>query len=368
MKNLFLIFIIAFLGSCTKKTTPTSNPVTASGIITTIAGNGSGGYSGDGGPATAAEMNIGFGGIAVDGTGNVFIAEELNERIRKATITGIISTIAGNGAGASSGVGSYSGDGGPAISAGLGDPSDVAVDGSGNVYICDTRNNRIRKVTAAGIISTIATGLNVPYGVAVDGNNNVYIADQNNNLVKKVNTSGIISIVAGNGTQGYDGDGGIATAAELTYPTGIAVDGSGNIYIADGGNNRIRKVTTSGIITTVAGNGFGAIVGTGSASGGYSGDGGAATAAELNYPVSVAVDASGNIYIADQNNNRIRKVNTLGIISTFAGNGTQAFANLIGDGGAATAAEVNVPGGVAVDGSGNVYILDGSNRIRKVSK
>ena len=216
--------------------------------------------------------------------------------------TGIITTIAGNG------IAGYSGDGGLATNA----------------------------------------ELNNPYGVAVDSNGNIYIADTNNNRIRKVNsTTGIITTIAGNGTAGYSGDGGLATNAELYYPYGVAVDSNGNIYIADTYNNRIRKVnSTTGIITTIAGNG----------TAGYSGDGGPATNAQLNYPYGVAVDSSGNIYIADTDNNRIRKVNsTTGIITTIAGNGNPGYS---GDGGPATNAELYDPSGVAVDSNGNIYIAD----------
>ena len=217
--------------------------------------------------------------MAVDASGNLYIADTGNNRIRKVSATGIITTVAGNGSAG------YSGDGGPATSAQLDGPEGVAVDGSGNLYIADTCNNRIRKVSATGIITT----------------------------------------VAGNGSAGYSGDGGPATSAQLSLPAGVAVDGSGNLYIADSGNNRIRKVSATGIITTVAGNG----------SPGYSGDGGPATSAQLNQPAGVAVDASGNLYIADSSNNRIRKVSATGIITTVAGNGFDGYS---GDGGPATSA------------------------------
>ncbi|NCX95569.1 MAG: hypothetical protein EBX41_04010, partial [Chitinophagia bacterium] len=283
----------------------------------------------------------------------------------------IITTIAGNGSGG------YSGDGGAATAASLNEPKGVAVDASANVYIADCFNNRIRKVNTSGIISTIAgngsagysgdggaataASLSLPKGVAVDASGNVYFPDQNNNRIRKVNTSGVISTIAGNGSLGYSGDGGAATAASLSGPYGVAVDASGNVYIADCFNNRIRKVNTSGVISTIAGNGYHDSTGRG----GYGGDGGAATAASLNYPIGVAVDASGNVYIADYNNKRIRKVNTSGIISTIAGNGSPGYS---GDGGAATAASFNYSEGVAVDASGNVYIADSyDNRIRKVT-
>jgi streptogramin lyase len=333
-------------------------------IITTIAGNGTGSYSGDGGAATAAELS-GPSGVTIDGSGNVFIADFNNNCIRKVNTLGIISTIAG------SDTGGYSGDGGAATAAILDYPYGVAVDGSGNVYIADQLNNRIRKVNTSGIISTFAgngTGgysgdsiaataaeLFVPAGVAVDGNGNVYIADNGNNRIRKVDTSGFISTFAGNGTAGYSGDSAAATAAELNGPYGLAFDDSGNLYIADRYNNRIRKVNTSGIITTFAGD----------STSGFGGDGGAAIAAELNGPTGVTVDGSGNVYIADGNNYRIRKVNTSGIITTIAGDGTGGYG---GDGGAATIAEMNRPAGVTTDSYGNLYIADQNNdRIRRVS-
>jgi len=338
--------------------------VNTSGIISTVAGNGTAGYSGDGGAATAAQLSNPFS-VAVGSTGNIYIADGSNNRIRKVNTSGIISTVAGNG------TAGYSGDGGAATAASLSSPYGVAVDSAGNIYIADRSNNRIRKVNTSGIISTVAGNgalgysgdggaataaqLSSPHRVTVDSSGNIYIADTGNYRIRKVNTSGIISTVAGNGTQGYSGDGGAATAAQINNPYGVAVDSAGNIYIADNGNKRIRKVNTSGIISTVAGNG----------TGGYLGDGGVATAAQLNNPYGVTVDNNGNIYIADTSNRRIRKVNTSGIISTVAGNGTAGYS---GDGGAATAAQLNNPYGVTVDNSGNIYIADTSNRrIRKVN-
>jgi trimeric autotransporter adhesin len=345
--------------------TTTVNKVITTGslYITTIAGNNTAGYSGDGGAATAAEL-YDPRCVAVDGSGNVYIADAYNNRIRKVDPSGVISTFAGNG------TAGYSGDGGAATAAELSYPRGVAVDGSGNVYIADQNNNRVRKVAPSGFISTFAGNgtagysgdggaataakLYYPTGVAVDGSGNVYIADYFNHRIRKVDPSGVISTIAGNSNVGYSGDGGAATAAKLYYPLGVAVDGSGNVYIADEDNHRIRKVNPLGIISTIAGNG----------TVGYSGDGGAATAAELDDPTGVAVDGSGNVYIADQANSVIRKVDLSGVISTFAGNGTFGYS---GDGGVAIAAQLNHPAGVAVDGSGNVYIADYyNNRIRKV--
>ena len=294
-------------------------------IIKTFAGNGTYVYSGDGGSADSAGLAYPTG-VAMDASGNLFIADHLNNRIRKVSNNGVITTVAGNGFCDGSGNGGYSGDGGSATSAELSNPYGVAVDASGNLFIADLTNNRIRKVSTSGVITTVAGNgfgagngkggyggdggsaisaeLYDPEGVAVDASGNLFIADYLNNRIRKVNTSGIITTVAGNGTKGYSGDGGSADSAELRGPTGVAVDSIGNLFIADYLNNRIRKVSNNGVITTVAGNGFGA----GNGQGRYSGDGGSADSAELNNPYGVAVDASGNLFIADYNNSRIREV------------------------------------------------------------
>ena len=377
--------------------------VDSSGNISTVAGGGS--SLGDGGAATAARLN-GPQGVALDGSGNLYIADQNNDRIRKVDSSGNISTVAGSGAQG------FSGDGGAATAAQLTLPSNVVLDALGNLYIADATNNRIRKVDSAGVISTVAGSgtagfsgdggaataaqLNTPWDVAVDGSGNLYIADVNNNRIRKVDSSGNISTVAGTGTSGFSGDGGAATAAQLTLPGSVVLDALGNLYLADGSNNRIRKVDSDGNISTVAGreqlngptgvapDGSGnlyiadsnnhrihkvdsaGVISTvaGSGTAGFSGDGGAATAARLSTPVDVALDGAGNLYIADLSNSRIRKVDSAGVISTVAGSGTAGFS---GDGGAATAAQLNRPNGVALDGAGNLYISDGSNhRIRKV--
>jgi len=339
------------------------------GIIITVVGNGTQGYSGDNGAATSASLDYPEG-VAVDSAGNIYIADSVNLRIRKvAAGTGIITTVAGNG------TYEYSGDKGAATSSSLNGPSGVAVDSAGNIYIAETGNNCIRKVAAGtGIITTVAgngtygysgdngaatsAGLEGPSGVAVDSGGNIYIADTGSNCIRKVAAgTGIITTVAGNGTHDYSGDNGAATSASLAWPYGVAVDSTGNIYIADYGSNRIRKVTAgTGIITTVAG--FGTI--------GYFGDNGPATSASLDYARGVAVDSAGNIYIADNENNRIRKVTAgTGIITTVAGNGTQGY---FGDNGTATSASLFQPDSMAVDSAGNIYIADTeNNRIRKVA-
>ena len=290
----------------------------------------------------------------------------------------IIETYAGTG------TASYTGDGGQASSATLNQPNQINFDGSGNMFICDNSNNRVRKINlATGIITLVAgggatgtggdgnpaTAASVQFGaggfgnagiagVAVDASGNVYISDGTNNKIRVVTAStGIISTYAGTGTAGALGDGAAASAAQLSAPRGLAIDGSGNLYIADANNNKVRKIVLStGIITTVAGTG----------TAGATGDGAAATSALLNSPRGVCTDAAGNIYIADRSNNKVRKVTvSSGIISTFAGNGTGGFA---GDGGAAATAQVNRPSDVKADASGVIYIADNSNaRIRMVT-
>jgi len=336
-----------------------------SGIIITVAGDGAFGFSGDGGPATSASLNFAFD-VAVDNSGNLYIADTANGRIRQVDhSSGIITTIAGNGLG-------FSGDGWPATSAPVNGPRAVALDGSGDLFIIDSY--RIRRVDhASGIINTVAgngqegyggdggpatdASIDKTNGLAADLNGNVYIGDRVNGRIRRVDhKSGIIATVAGNGTFGFSGDGGPATTASLGGAEGVAVDRSGDLYIADRGNNRVRRVNhKTGIITTVAGNG----------SAGFSGDGGPATSAALNSPGKVAVDDPGNLYIADSANYRIRRVDhKSGIITTMAGDGTPGFS---GDGGPATSAMINDPSGVAVDGSGNLYMADAlSNRIRRV--
>jgi sugar lactone lactonase YvrE len=349
------LFIADYNNNCIGEVTP-------AGVVSTVAGNGTAGFSGDGGPATSAQLDEPFG-VAVDTAGNLFIADLGNERVRKVTPGGVVSTAAGNG------TQGFSGDGGPATAAQLNFPQDAAVDTAGNLFIADLGNNRVRKVTPGGVISTVAGGgtsglgdggqatsaqLYNPTGVAVDTAGNLFIADKGNYRIRKVTTGGVISTVAGNGTAGFSGDGGPATSAQLNEPNGVAVDTAGNLFIADLSNQRIRKVTPAGIISTVAGNG----------TGGFSGDGGPATSAQFYSPDGAAVDTSGNMFIADVGNNRVRKVTPGGVISTVAGGGTSG----LGDGGLATSAELNFPWGVAVDTAGNLFIGDTSNnRVRKVT-
>ncbi len=341
---------------------PTTGAVVAftPGVISTYAGNGTFDFSGDGGAAVAAALD-GPGPLATDGSGNLYIVD--NIRIRKVTPSGTITTIAGTG------TAGYSGDGGPATAAQLDRlGGGIAVDASGNIYF--TQFECIRVINSAGIISTYAGAnatqgfagdggpataalLDGPAGLAVDAAGDLYVADQGNNRVREITTSGMISTVVGSANAGFSGDGGDATAAGLQGPAGVAVDGSGNLYIADYGNNRIRKVS-GGTITTIAGDGTQQ----------SSGDGGLSTAAELNQPISVAVDATGDLYIAESGSGLIRKVNIAGTIYTVAGS-SRGFG---GDGGSAIAAELTGPSAVAVDSYGNLYISDPpTSRVRQVN-
>jgi uncharacterized protein (TIGR03437 family) len=330
----------------------------ASGMITTVAGNGTQGFSGDNGPATSAQL-IDPEGIVVDSAGNLYFADGDNNRIRKVS-NGVISTVAGNG------TQGFGGDNGAAVNAQLNFPHGVAIDSTSNLYIADSGNSRIRKV-ANGVITTVAGGgtlvgdngpttsaqLGDPSGVALDSSGNLYVADGVSNRIWEV-SNGVVTAVAGNGTKGFSGDNGPATSAQLNSPISVAVDTAGNLYIADGNNNRVRKVA-NGVITTIAG----------SASGGFSGDNGPATSAQL-YPVGVAVDSSGNLYISDTYNQRIRKVAN-GVITTVAGNGTCCSS---GDNNAtATGSTLSGPTGIAVDAAGNLYIADNffDTRVLRVS-
>src|SRR5579871_3251791 len=482
--------------------------VTPSGVITTIAGNGNSGFSGDGAAATQAALSH-PGAVAVDNAGNVFVADNRNGRIRKITATGNITTVAGNGAISSttstvpapgdggpatqapvyfptgiavdqngalwiagdfvlrqvspSGVISsialpigtctsistelaldgagdvfvsnapcgyvfkmkpggaftliagnapenlskaFSGDGGPALTAGLNEPMGLALDAAGNLYIADSGNGRIRQINSSAIINTVAGNgsyrfggdgapplsayLSSPVGVAVGKDGNLYIADTANNRIRKV-AGGRISTVAGSGGRGFSGDGGPATSASLNLPLGVAADEAGNVYIADATNSRLRKATRDGIINTILGGGGSValdssddvfttdaatvyeltadgkslVVARNNPQSSNPGDGGPATATRLFFVISVAVDAAGNVFIADRSGQRVRKVTTDGVIHTVAGNGTAGFS---GDGGPATAASLNTPYGIALDAVGDLYIADqGNHRVRVVT-
>jgi len=331
-------------------------------IINTTVGNGSPGFSGDGGSGTSAQIDTVYG-VAVDARGNAYIADSRNHRIRKIA-GGTITTVAGTGQEG------FSGDGGTATSAQLSSPRDVAVDAQGNVYIADTGNCRIRKVTPAGVISTVAGNgtagfagdggpsasaqLSYPAGLAADSAGNLYIADSWNYRVRKITADGNIQTVAGNGSYGPYGDGGPAAAASLGLIESLTVDAAGKLYLSDSYNHRVRVVDPGGTISTVVGGGFGPAV-----------DFGAAETANLKFPKGVTADSQGNLYIADSMNHRLRKVSSSGIISTVAGNGAPGFS---GDGSAGTLAQLNGPSGLAADSNGTLVFSDLWNyRVRSVA-
>ncbi|HUE00088.1 MAG TPA: IPT/TIG domain-containing protein [Bryobacteraceae bacterium] len=338
--------------------------------INTFAGNGTAGYSGDGGPATQAEINR-VVGLATDAAGNIYLADQNNNRVRRVDTKGVITTFAGTGAAG------YSGDGGPAAQAELSGPLGVCVAPSGAIYVNDYGNERIREISTSGIITTVAgngsTGNSgdggpataaefvIPIRCAVDLSGNLFIVDQGAFRVRKVDSSGTITAYAGTGAQGFSGDGGPATQAEMNNPTWVTVDAAGNLYVTDQFNFRIRLINAaSGTITTVAGNGDNA----------FAGDGGPATQASLGYPGGTVVDPTGALFIVDGSNNRIREVSG-GVITTVAGTGPAGYT---GDGGAPLQAELNSPFPITLDSAGNLYVGDGDypsdatdNRVRVIS-
>ncbi len=345
--------------------------VNAAGIITIVAGNLVRDFVGDGGPAANASfafvdsLEIIPSCLATDGAGNLYICDTFNSRLRRVNSAGIITTVAGNGSY------KFSGDGGSARSANLSNPHGVIKDTAGNLYVVDTINNRIRKIATDGTISTIAgTGfygyagdggpaiaarMALPTAIAFDRQGNLLVADFFNHAIRSISPSGVITTLAGAPSrQGLAGDGGPAVNASLNFPIGVSADGGGNVYIADANNHRIRKVNAAGIITTVAGS-----------TPGFSGDGGPATSASLQGPQSAIADAAGNLYIGDTFNQRIRKVTAAGIISTIGGTGANAFS---GDGGPAVAAAFSLPTQLQFDSAGNLYVLDfGPSRIRVIA-
>jgi uncharacterized protein (TIGR03437 family) len=375
--------------------------VDSRGVIRTVAGTGRRGYAGDGDAATAASLNEPRG-LALDAGGNLYIADSGNHRVRRVGRDGVIATIAGNGEARTAG------DRGQAANASVNNPSAVATDRAGNVFIAET--DRIRQIDAAGTITSLLSGfsisglivspqgvlyfsdsgtlqhqvfrvsertpvvvagilrpgfsgdggpaseasLNAPGGLAVDPAGNVYIADRDNFRLRRVDVAGIITTIAGNGQFRFSGDGLTARGATLNQPAAVAPDGRGGLLIVDVGNHRIRRVSAGGVIETIAGAGVA----------GYSGDGGSATSAQLNLPQGVAAGPDGSVYIADQANNRVRRVAPDGTITTFAGGGTS-----LGDNGPATLAQLRFPFSVAVDAAGNVLIADTLNhRIRRVDR
>lgn len=341
-------------------------------IISTVAGNGTDGFSGDGSTATSAQLNLPYA-TAVDANGNVYIADLSNSRIRKTdAITGTITTIAGTG------VSGFSGDGGLAINAQIGRPWGLTLDASGNLYIADSDFHRIRKIDATtNIITTVAGNgaigslgdggaatsaqLANPTDISVDASGNLYIADRGNHKIRKVDaTTGIISTIAGTGVSGFSGDGGLATAAQLAQPLGIALGATGSIYFTSGINRRVRKIeNTTGIITTITGDGTQS----------FFGDGGPAILARIHPEGGLVVDSQENIYIADSRSHRIRKIDAItSIINTIAGSGPPHISGFSGDGGAATSSRLNEPKGLTIDNAGNLFFTDYLNhRVRKLT-
>jgi sugar lactone lactonase YvrE len=335
--------------------------VDTSGKISTFAGNGTPGYSGDGGTATSAKINQ-IKGISVNSSSNVFITDFGSHCVRKIT-NGIITTVAGIG------TNGFSGDGSLATNANLAYPYSTVSDSIGNLYIADAGNNRIRKLGTNGLISTVvgkmipssvpATNatLNLTWGLAKDFQGNLFLADFQNNVIRKLDANGMLTIVAGNGSAAFSGDGGAATNASLNAPTGVALDSAGNIFIADWNNQRVRKVDTNGNINTVAGTG----------NAGYSSDNVAATNSKLNQPYSVVVDGLGNVFIADSSNSRVRKVDTNGIITTVGGNGNYSYSFSFPSSGVAATATSVTPYALALNNAGNLYVGDASSSIRRIT-
>ncbi len=395
--------------------------VAANGVISTIAGTGIAGFSGDNGPAVSAQLNLPQG-LLLDSQGRLVVIDRTNQRIRRIDLSGNITTIAGDGTLATAG------DNGPANQASLNGPNGIAYDGAGDLYITEELGHRLRKVSPAGIITTIAgqgtygfTGdgipavdskLAFPSAVIVDSTNTIYVSDPGNCRVRRIRPNGILDTYAGDGNCRFTGDDeGPALSSSLFFPHGLALDSAGNLYVADEANERVRRVSPSGLLKTYAGNGqfrrfldgtlplnatldgpggiafdksgnllitnatgnnivkstpqgMSRIAGIGA--NGFTGDGGPAIDAIMSYPLAITSDAAGNIYFADNGTQRIRKISPDGVINTIAGSGVGP--GYSGDGGAATSAVLNLPTGVAVDGQGNIYFSDqGNHRIRKIS-
>jgi len=321
-------------------------------MVSTFAGSGVFGFAE--GTGTAAQFNY-PNGLTVDASGKLYVADNANYRIRQITPASVVSTLAGNG------VQGFAD--GPGTTAQFNRPGGVVTDAAGNIYVADNLNHRVRKITPAGVVSTLAgsgiagfadgTGtaakFNQPFGITIDASDNLYVADENNHRIRKITPAGVVTTIAGTGILGFaDGAGAVA---QFNYPMGVAIDASGNVYVADEYNNRIRKINPSGMVSTLAGNGTGGFAN------------GTGTAAQFYYPYAVATDVSGNVFVADLYNHRIRKITPEGVVTTVAGTGAQAFA----DGTIATA-KFNLPTGVTVDASGNLYVADqGNQRIRKIT-
>jgi len=349
-KTLSLLFFFILLATaCTKKNEPDRS--TASPVVTTFAGSGAWGFlvNGAGTSATFARPE----GIAVDAAGNVYVADTYLHIICKISPLGMVTTIAGSGL-----QGSANGTG---TSASFRFPQGVTVDAAGNVYVADTNNQLIRKISVGGVVNTVITqaiGIAAfsaltffyPHGVAADAAGNVYVADTDNNTIDKITPEGIVTTFAGNYYTTGSANG-TSTSASFNSPGGVAIDAAGNVYVADSGNNLIRKITPDGVVTTLAGSGLqGSANGTG-------------TSASFYDPTSVAVNASGIVYVSDSGNNLIRKISPDGVVTTLAGTGLPGSAN-----GTGASASFNYPQGIAVDAAGNVYVADAANNlIRKIT-
>lgn len=355
LKKIIFILLVCISVSCSKNETPEPNktagaidlPTPETRQVSTFAGSAVGFLDGAG---TAAQFNSPEG-ISFDTAGNLYVADSPNNKIRKISPAGIVTTLAGSTYGFANGnstVAKFSG------------PSGVAIDVSGNVYVSDTENHKIRKINPNGIVTTLAgstlgyaegTGsdaqFHFPRGLALDASGNILVADVGNDRIRKVSPTGVVSTFAG-GTQGFAN--GTGVLAQFDRPFGVAIDASGNMYVADRNNNKIRKISPNAEVTTLAGSTLGFADGTGVSS-------------QFYYPYAVAVDASGNIYVADRDNHRIRKISPTGLVSTLAG-GIKGFAD-----GIVTSAKFDYPSGVAVDISGNVFVADQlNNKIRKITR